>query len=259
MCFWSKFEFDNKTILYQTYYQGVNTLKYFFVDNRITREEENTLKEYGKIIKCPTCPELYEAISAHPDILMHILPNNEIVIHKNCPQEFIDSLSSLNFKINLSQNELKYNYPFNIHLNAVSSETFFLHNLKYTDPILIKKIKVRNLINVKQGYTKCSTAIIKDDVFITSDKGIYTALSNENCHVLLLPPGDIDLPGLDYGFIGGCCGLIDKDTLAFYGNLKYYKYGKEIMNFLKKHQIKPVYLREGRLIDRGSILTSSIR
>ncbi|WP_461205556.1 DUF6873 family GME fold protein [Clostridium sp. DL1XJH146] len=233
-------------------------MKYFFVDNRITEEEEDALKKYGKIIKCPACQELYSAISAHPDILMHILPKNEIVIHKNCPQQFINLLNSLNFKIYLSENNLEYSYPFNIPLNALSSETFFMHNLKYTDPILLEKIKNKKLINVKQGYTKCSTAIIKKNVFMTSDTGIYNSLININCHVLLLPPGDIVLTGLDYGFIGGTCGLIAENTLAFYGSLDYYKFGKEVLDFLKKHKVKPIYLRDGKLIDRGSILTSSI-
>ena len=59
--------------------------------------------------------------------------------------------------------------------------------------------------------------------------------SEENIDVLLLPPGDIILPGLNYGFIGGGCGLIEEGLLAFYGHLDNYLYRNEVKVFLKKH------------------------
>ena len=124
-----------------------------------------------------------------------------------------------------------------------------------TDKNLLNLVKSKKLINTNQGYTKCSAAIVSDNAIITSDISIKNALSSTNIDVLLLPPGDILLPGLDYGFIGGTCGLIDKSTLAFFGDLSYYKYGKEVLSFLKKHNVNPLYLRKGPLIDRGSILS----
>ncbi len=84
-------------------------------------------------------------------------------------------------------------------------------------------------------------------------------LKENNIDVLLLPPGDIILPGLDYGFIGGTCGLLDNNTLAFYGNLNMYKYGDKVLNFLKKHNVKPIFLSRGKLIDRGSIFCIDIK
>ncbi|WP_432431546.1 DUF6873 family GME fold protein [Clostridium botulinum] len=47
---------------------------------------------------------------------------------------------------------------------------------------------------------------------------------------------------------------MEKDVLAFYGDLKYYAYGTEVLDFLKKHKVEPIFLNEGKLIDRGSIL-----
>lgn len=69
---------------------------------------------------------------------------------------------------------------------------------------------------------------------MTSDIKIGKILKENNIDVLLLPPGDIILPGLDYGFIGGTCGLLDNNTLAFYGNLNTYKYGDEVLFFFEK-------------------------
>lgn len=229
-------------------------MKLIIVDYRISEEEELNLLKLGyKILKCPPSNNLYEAVSGHPDMLMHIIDDKNIIVHQDMNIDFIDILKSLNYNVLLSFNKLVDKYPYDIILNAVNLKNFFMHNIKYTDKILLEKISHKKIINVKQGYTKCSTAIIKNTGIITSDKTIASVMRKEHMDVLLLPPGDIILPGLDYGFIGGCCGMIDENTIAFYGNLKHYAYGKEVIDFLYKHDVKPIFLHDGKLIDRGSI------
>lgn len=231
-------------------------MKHIIVDYRISEEEEMNLLKLGyKILKSPPSSSLYEAVCGHPDMLMHIIDDKNIVVHQDMDIDFINTLKSLDYNILLSSNKLLDKYPYDIILNAVNFKNFFMHNVKYTDKFLLKKINYKKIINVTQGYTKCSTAIIKDEGIITSDKIIASVMKKENIDVLLLPPGDIILPGLDYGFIGGCCGMIEENKIAFYGDLKYYTYGKEVIDFLFKHNVEPVFLRKGKLIDRGSIYT----
>lgn len=229
-------------------------MKYAIVDFRITEEEKYNITSLGyKIIICPPSQALYEAVCGHPDMLLHIIDKNKIMVHKNVDKNFIALLKNLGFSVLLSGNELKDIYPYDIILNSVSLSNLFMHNIKYTDPELLKLMISKKLINVKQGYSKCSTAIVTEKAVMTSDKSIAKALITENIDVLLLPPGDIELPNLNYGFIGGCCGLLNENTLAFYGDLNYYAYGNEVLSFLKKHNVKPVYLRKDKLIDRGSL------
>ncbi|MCT8977301.1 hypothetical protein N4T77_11865 [Clostridium sp. CX1] len=229
-------------------------MKYAIVDFRITEEEKYNITSLGyKTIICPPSQVLYEAVCGHPDMLLHILDKNKIVVHKGVDKNFIALLKNLGFSVLLSGNELKDIYPHDIILNSVSLSNLFMHNIKYTDPELLKLMTSKKLINVKQGYSKCSTAIVTEKAVMTSDKSIAKALITENIDVLLLPPGDIELPNLNYGFIGGCCGLLNENTLAFYGDLNYYAYGNEVLSFLKKHNVKPVYLRKDKLIDRGSL------
>ena len=83
---------------------------------------------------------------------------------------------------------------------------------------------------------------------------LYDIAKKEDYDILWLPPGDILLPSLNYGFMGGVGGKISDDSLAFFGKLDYYKYGKEIKLFLSKYDIKPIYLSQGKLIDRGSLM-----
>ena len=232
-------------------------MKFCFVDYRISKNEENSLRKLGvEIIKIPKT-NVYDAINGHPDIQMHII-NNKIVVHKNIDENFLDILKQFNIPYTFSSYCLDIKYPGDIILNCISLNNHLIHNLKYTDQEILKNCINKKLINVSQGYTKCSTAVISETAFITSDIPIATALKKENFDVLIVPPGDIELPGLNYGFIGGTCGLIDKHTIAFFGSLDNYSFGDSVKSFLKKHNVKPIYLSSGKLIDRGSILTLTI-
>lgn len=234
-------------------------MKYAIVDFRTSEEEKRNLSKFGlNILICPPSALLYDAICGHPDILLHIVNKQTIMVHKDMNIDFVDKLKSLGLKIIFSKTSLSRNYPNDIILNSININNLFVHNLKFTDSNLINYIANKKTINVRQGYTKCSTAIVTESAIITSDKSIASALSKENVDVLLLPPGDIELPGLDYGFIGGSSGLIDTHTMAFFGDLNYYIYGKKVKEFIEKHNVEAVFLREDKLIDRGSIFVIEV-
>lgn len=238
-------------------YTGVEfIMKIIFIDYRAANKEKENLGKLGyKVLTVPPNNNLYEAVCGHPDMLLHILNENTIIVHKDMDLKFIDFLKSQNINVIFSEKSLSSNYPLDIILNAVNLDNIFMHNIKYTDSVLLKMIKHKKIINVKQGYSKCSTAIVSNNAVMTSDKKIAKSLYEEGIDVLLLPPGDILLPYLNYGFIGGCCGLLEDNIIAFYGDLHNYLYGKDVFDFLKKHKVEPVFLSKGKLIDRGSILT----
>jgi len=226
------------------------------VDYRIDNEEKSSLESLGyDVLICPPNSILYDAVCGHPDMLMHIIDHETIIVHKDMEKEFVHKLCSYGYNVIFSNFPLEASYPGDVALNAVNMPNIFIHNLKHTDKILLEAVNSKKLITVKQGYTKCSTAIVSENAVMTSDSGIGNAFKKEGFDVLLLPPGDIVLPGLNYGFIGGCCGLLKEGQLAFYGDLNYYTYKNEVLDFLNKHKVKPVFLRKGKLVDRGSILT----
>ena len=234
-------------------------MKNFFVDYRISEEELFNLRKLDcNIIKCPKCELLYDAVNGHPDMLLNITGEKSLVAHRNMDQGFLDYLGLLGFNVALSKESIRDSYPDDVILNAVNLKDMFIHKLGYTDGNLMAAAEGKLLINVNQGYTKCSCAVVSDHALITSDRSIQTALTDTDIDVLLLPPGDILLPGLDYGFIGGTCGLIDEKHLAFYGDLAFYSYEKEVLDFLKKQDVEPIFLRRGKLADRGSILGFTI-
>lgn len=230
-------------------------MKCCFVDYRISFEEHTNLKSMGlNILKVPKFNKLYMAIDGHPDIQIHVIDKNTLMVHPDIDKSFLTNLEKQHINYIFSKKRLLEKYPDNISLNAVNLKDYFIHNLSNTDNYLLSLVNNKKLISVKQGYTKCSCAIVNDKAIITSDKAIAKTLTKEDFDILLLPPGDIILQGLDYGFIGGCCGLISPDKMAFFGDLRNYLYGELVLKFLNKYNIKPIYLSTGKLIDRGSIL-----
>lgn len=229
-----------------------------FIDYRATNEEIYSLHSLGlNPIKVPKTPLVYEAINGHVDIQLNIISkkNNLVLVSKDIDETFLSELDRNNINYIKSYTSLMYKYPNDIILNALILDDYFIHNLKFTDKNLLESQKNKTLINVNQGYTKCSILPIRDKHIITSDNNIATTLSSHGFDVLLIPPGDIILPKLNYGFIGGTGGMINENTMAFFGELSNYSYGDEVYNFLYKLDVKPLSLRKGKLIDRGSLLT----
>lgn len=231
-----------------------------FVDYRTSDEEMSNLSKYvDSIITVPKYSKLYNAIDGHPDIQLSLTNSEDfsLIVNKDIDLTFLDQLNKLNIKYKLSTEFIGSTYPDNISLNAIVLKNYLIHNLKYTDSSLLVFSKDKEKINIKQGYAKCSTVVLREKALITSDKGIYKSLIEHDFDVLLLNPGDILLPGLDYGFIGGSTGLLTSNKLGIFGDLSYYNQGNEVIKFLKKYDIEPIYLRKGPLIDRGSLFTLS--
>lgn len=230
-----------------------------FVDYRITNEELANLSNLNmNPILVPKCSDVYQAIDGHPDIQLNILKSkeaNQIIVQKNINENFISILESNNIKYILSKNSLSNTYPNDIILNSLILENYFIHNLKFSDENLLKSQNLKTKINVSQGYTKCSILPVRENALITSDKGVFETLKDYNFDILLIPPGDILLPSLNYGFIGGTGGMISNNKMAFFGDLNSYNWGEEVKKFLHKYDVSPIALRKGKLIDRGSLLT----
>ena len=227
-----------------------------FLDYRITKEElTNIYKLNIDPIIVPKCDYVYNAIDGHVDIQLNIIDKNsrEIIVQNSISNDFIKKLEEYKINFSFSKNSLGLSYPNNIILNGLILDEYFVHNLKYTDENLLDNVKDKKLINVKQGYTKCSVLPIGNKAIITSDKKIALSLKSEGFDTLILPSGDILLPDLNYGFIGGVGGMINSNTLALFGEISNYAFGNELYRFLYKYDIKPISLRKGKLIDRGSL------
>jgi hypothetical protein len=230
------------------------TMNTAIIDCRTSEEELYSLKKLNfSPLLCPISQDLYPAVSGHPDMQICIINKHNIVVNNSIEINFTNRLSKLNKIIHRTAKSLNSKYPQDIILNALILGDIFVHRLDSTDLKLLELTKEMKKINVNQGYTKCSAAIVNDKAIITSDKSIIESLKDSDIDILYVPPGDIELPGLDYGFIGGTCGLLNEKSMAFFGDLNFYNHGKDVIDFLKKHGVTPVYLKNGKLTDRGTL------
>jgi len=227
------------------------------VDGRASQEIISNLKKQKlEVVLTCKCNELYEAISYHPDIVMHPINSNTLIVAPNVYDYYSDALSQRGIKLIKGEKKLERNYPDNIAYNVARVSSYALHSFKYTDEKLKFYLRKEGLqfIDVKQGYTKCSTAIINNNAIITSDPSIYKACTKLEVDVLFIRNGYIKLPGLDYGFIGGTTGLISEKKLLFSGKIDDHPDSKQIKYFLEKHDVLPIILSNEKIIDIGSII-----
>ena len=110
------------------------------------------------------------------------------------------------------------------------------------------------LLHTNQRYAKCSTAVLTENAVITSDESIFRLCMENDIDVLKISPGSIKLDGYPYGFIGGCCGLADKDILVFSGNIKVHPEYDNIKAFAGNHAVHIESIGTGGLYDIGGIL-----
>lgn len=148
-------------------------------------------------------------------------------------------------------------YPQNILLNFLYFKNCLFGKEKYIDNSLKEYCDKNNIeiINVNQGYCRCSTLVVSDNAVITADSSIEKALKNSGAEVLKISSGYINLDGFDYGFIGGASGKIGKNTIVFFGNIKSHPDYKIIELFCKKHNQQIISLcADYSLTDIGGIV-----
>ena len=146
-------------------------------------------------------------------------------------------------------------YPRDIAYNAACTGRFFIHNLRYTAPALLKAAEDLGMImvNVRQGYSKCSTVIVDRDSIITYDQGLAKSCAAAGLDVLTVSAGHVLLPGYDTGFIGGASGRVG-DTIYFNGDLSAHPDFDRIKEFISERGLGLTWFSEWPLTDIGSII-----
>lgn len=234
------------------------TANLVIIDGRINEEIENNLKKLGlKIIKTIRCEEVDESISFHPDIVIHPINHNTLMIAPNVFDYYADELDGLGIKLIKGEKFLDRKYPEDIAYNVARLSGVAIHNFKYTDEKLKYYLKKENLefVNINQGYTKCSLAIIGEDIGITSDISMHIKLTSIGFNILLVQPGHILLEGKKYGFIGGTNGTLDSDKLMFSGTLDEHPNKDRILKFIEKNNKNIIYLSRKEIVDIGTIIS----
>ncbi len=193
--------------------------------------------------------KLAEAVCTHPDMTILHLGGDEFICAPDAADYYENVLHPARIKRGKAEQGLMYpeDIPYNI---ALLGELAFLNEKTAQAEIE----HGRKTVHVRQGYVKCNVCVITENAVITSDTGIWRAARENGVDALLISAGHIELPGMNYGFIGGAAGLIAPDTLAVNGDISTHPDADKITAFCARHGVKITALRQGALIDIGSIL-----
>lgn len=211
------------------------------------------MKSRGVVVLIPRDDRFDFRIGSHADLVLSIV-DHTLILDENASKSIFRQLDALGVPYVTGSSRLSSDYPEDIAYNAVVTENVLIHRLDYTNSLLLQHSKNsgKQLIPVRQGYTKCSTVIVSKESIITSDQGIYEA-AKDFMKVLLIQPGHVLLEGFDTGFLGGASASFE-DAVIFHGDLSMHPDFEKIQSFIESEQKKLIYFKDFPLTDIGSIL-----
>ena len=191
----------------------------------------------------------------HADMQIHNIENKTYLLRNSC-SVLKKSLVDINdnTKIIIEEKSITNKYPHNISLNGAFIGDYYICKKSHSNTDLLR-LYINNgvqIIDVNQGYAKCSTVIISNNAIITDDEAIYNKCKTiANIDALKISKGSVMLDGYNYGFIGGCCFKIDKNILAFCGDVKTHRDYDNIKAFCKNYSVDVLNLSNKPLVDVG--------
>lgn len=146
-------------------------------------------------------------------------------------------------------------YPYDAAYNVAIVGKKMFCKVDTTDKSLLKEAEILGykIINIRQGYSKCSVCPVDENSAITADISFYKKAHLEGIDTLLITNQTILLPGYNNGFFGGSAYMEDEKTLCVKGDLKTHPDYDKIMEFLKVRDIK-IKSGKGNVFDFGSFI-----
>ena len=231
---------------------------FVITDHRICAEAISALENYGfESILLPSANYLATPVASHTDMLIFI-GFGRIFCHRKYYESnsaLIDHIATLSgLELTLSDEPTSEKYPLDVLFNACLVGNRLICNEKTVSKLILEAARGSGceIINVPQGYTKCSISVVSEDAIITADKAIAVACRNSSIDVLEISEGHISLPPYDFGFIGGASGVC-RDKVYFCGSIDSHPDGERIKKFCEKHNKTAISLTNGDLQDVGSL------
>lgn len=229
-------------------------MKNIIIANRLCDEATEYLESKNiRILTFPDNPDVDKRVAYHAD-LSFFFDGIDTLFIANEFSAFEDELKQYVGNVTVLNKKLSEKYPGDVLLNCVCVGKNLVCNSDTVSQEIIEKMKTLgyNIINVKQGYTKCSVVPVSENALITDDESVFSECKKRGLDVLKVQKGSVYLEGFDYGFIGGTCGNIDNE-LVFNGDITSHPDFDSIDLFLKKYGIKTVCF-ENKLEDIGSLI-----
>lgn len=228
--------------------------KIYIVDNRYYDVFCSSLGKGFTVLPSVTCSCLDAPVSAHPDMVLFTADKGMVICAKEVYEDYHKMLSP--FGINLVQGtaNLGCDYPNDVAYNVLNTSAGAFARFDCTDKQILLELNAKKIpkISVRQGYSRCA-CVTFPGALITSDSTLLNAGKNAGLSVLPITPGFVNLPGYDYGFLGGASGVLGDDTVVFFGDLSTHPDGDRIHDFIAKHGFAVKEVPHQPLTDIGTI------
>lgn len=224
------------------------------VGERYRNKLQNGLRAFQpSVFWLPDNPDMDPRLAGHADLSVLKVDEHTLAAGGGVYSYIVNSLTNKGYTVIKSSRQGKI-YPQDAGLCVCRAGQYVICNPKTVDPVVLPLLGGKR-IEVSQGYTKCTVCTVSDEAIITADRVIADKAKLAGLDVLQIEPGHIALDGFDYGFIGGAAFKLDQNTLAFTGTLENHPNGEQIMQFLQKHAIRPVFLTDGPIFDIGGAIS----
>lgn len=226
-------------------------------DSRIDGKCEKGLISRGfEIIKMPICDGLDAPVSAHPDMLLFV-GKGKLICHEkyyNVAKLEIDlAVKKGGLELLIVDEKWEREYPRDVIFNAAPIGDKLICNKKYVSRAIVELYGEENVIDVRQGYSKCASVIVGEGGVITADPSVAKGARGAGIDVLMLSGQYIALDGYDTGFIGGASGD-DGEHVFFSGNVDIHPDAEAIKEFCRAHGRTAVSLSDEPLYDYGTLM-----
>ena len=227
-------------------------------DIKAPTECTEALQKLGfEVILLPPLPLLPAPVASHPDMLIfqadkRLLTHREY--YKLARRQLETICSTACLELTFIDEAVGDTYPHDVLFNAATVGNKLICSVNAVSAQIKEYCahQSKKMINVKQGYTKCSVCIVSDNAIITADRGIASAAKSAGIDVLTISPGHVSLKGYDTGFIGGASGGCG-GTVFFCGNISTHPDHAAICDFCASNSKKIVCLGDTPLTDVGTI------
>lgn len=220
---------------------------------------QNGIKSLGiNALFMPDNPYVDPRLSGHADLSVLHLGGNRLLLAPYLKRSsFSQQLEDRGFDIRFADIEQSALYPNDAQMNVCILGDKVIYNPKTVPDTIVKYLTIENgaiQISSRQGYSRCSVCVVNDNAIITADEGICRSAKAHGIDVLKIMPGYIDLPGFDYGFVGGASFKISDTKLAFTGGLDRHPDAEQIIEFTSLHNVDIVYITDKPAFDIGGAI-----
>ena len=223
---------------------------------------QNSVENLGiNVLPMPDDPYVDARLSGHADLsVLHLGGNRLLLAPYLKGSEFSQQLGNMGFDLQFADIEQSSLYPGDAQMNVCIIGDKVIYNPKTVPDTIVKYLSIGDRavqVSSRQGYSHCSVCVVSGNAIITADEGICRSAEAHGIDVLKIRPGYIDLPGFDYGFIGGASFKISETKLAFTGKLDSHPDAERIIEFASLHNVDIDYITYKPASDIGGAIPIS--